>query len=70
MSELKKKTDAMRDARKKANLLKDVTKKAFSYSDIVKPFFEDIRYHSDKLEQLLDDKAWPLAKYRELLFIK
>jgi glutamine synthetase len=70
VAEIKKKTDAMTEARKKANGLKDVTKKAFSYADTIKPFFEDIRYHCDKLEQLIDDESWPLAKYRELLFIR
>lgn len=70
LGELKKKTDAMTEARKIANNLQDVTKKARSYSDVIKPCFEEIRYHSDKLEQLIDDKTWPLAKYRELLFVK
>ncbi len=70
VDEIKKKTDAMTEARKTANGLEDVTKKAFSYCDTVKPFFEEIRYHSDKLELLVDDQSWPLAKYRELLFIR
>ncbi|MEX0291342.1 MAG: glutamine synthetase III [Flavobacteriaceae bacterium] len=70
ITEIKKKTDLMTEARKQANKLQDVTKKATAYSDAVKPYFDEIRYHSDKLEQLVDDKNWPLAKYRELLFIK
>jgi len=70
LSELKNKTDAMIEARKKANKLTDSNKKANSYCNAVKPYFEDIRYHCDKLEQLIDDKIWPLTKYRELLFIK
>ncbi|MFT5951441.1 MAG: glutamine synthetase, partial [Bacteroidia bacterium] len=36
----------------------------------VKETFDDIRYHVDKLEQLVDDKIWELPKYRELLFTK
>ena len=68
--EIKKKTDAMTEARKSANNMKDLNKKAFAYCDKVKPYFEEIRYHCDKLEQLVDDSGWPLAKYRELLFIK
>ncbi|HMB64757.1 MAG TPA: glutamine synthetase III, partial [Eudoraea sp.] len=67
---VKKKADAMTEARKSANSLTDVTKKAYSYSDRVKPYFDQIRYHCDKLEQLVEDESWPLAKYRELLFIK
>ena len=66
----KKKSDAMIEARKKANLVQDVHKKAMVYCNDVKPYFDDIRYHCDKLEQLVDDQSWPLVKYRELLFIK
>ena len=36
----------------------------------VKSYFDPIRYHVDKLEQLVDDAMWPLPKFRELLFIK
>lgn len=67
---VKKKADAMTEARKSANSLTDITEKAYSYSDQVKPYFDQIRYHCDKLEQLVADESWPLAKYRELLFIK
>ena len=70
LDELKKNADAMTEARKRANALKDINKKAFAYCDNVRPYFEKIRYHCDKLEQLVDDQIWPLAKYRELLFIK
>ncbi|WP_127846561.1 glutamine synthetase III family protein [Psychroflexus aestuariivivens] len=62
--------DAMISERKSANALEDETKKAFAYCDKVKPHFEDIRYHCDKLELLVDDEIWPLTKYRELLFTK
>ena len=68
--QIKKKTDEMTEARKRANNLVDVNKKAFAYCDNVKPYFEEIRYHCDKLEQLIDNATWPLAKYRELLFIR
>ena len=60
----------MTNARKKANSVKDITKKATIYCNQVKPFFDDIRYHCDKLELLIDDELWPLAKYREMLFTK
>lgn len=70
MVALKKNTDAMTDARKKANKITDTQKKAFAYCDNVRPYFEEIRRHCDKLEQLIDDRLWPLTKYRELLFIK
>jgi len=70
ISTIKKKADAMTSARKKANKLSDNYKKAMSYAESVKPYFDEIRYHSDSLEQLVDDQVWPLVKYRELLFIK
>ena len=60
----------MTNERKKANNIKDTTKKATVYCNQVKPLFDDIRYHCDKLELLIDDELWPLAKYRELLFTK
>ncbi|MDA9875055.1 MAG: glutamine synthetase III [Flavobacteriaceae bacterium] len=60
----------MTNARKKANSVKDTTKKASIYCKQVKPLFDDIRYHCDKLELLIDDELWPLAKYREMLFTK
>jgi glutamine synthetase len=57
----------MTNERKKANSIDDTTKKAKIYCSKVKPLFDDIRYHCDKLELLIDDELWPLAKYRELL---
>lgn len=60
----------MIDARKSANNIEDIEKKADAYCFKVKPFFDEIRYHSDKLELLVDDEIWPLTKYRELLFTK
>ncbi|MFY0714567.1 glutamine synthetase III [Seonamhaeicola sp. NFXS20] len=56
--------------RKKANKLDDIEKKAAAYCNLVKPLFEDIRYHCDKLELLVDDEIWPLTKYREMLFTR
>jgi len=63
------KTNKMIDERKKANKLHG-QKAAEAYCDKVKPYFDDIRYHCDKLEMMVDDDLWPLAKYRELLFTK
>lgn len=60
----------MVEARKKANKIEDIREKAIDYDEKVKPFFQPIRYHVDKLEQLVDDSLWPLPKFRELLFIK
>jgi glutamine synthetase len=61
----------MIDARKIANNVSDTRVKAIEYSSQVKePFFDEIRYHVDKLELLVDDKEWVLSKYRELLFLR
>lgn len=62
--------NAMVDARRKANKLEDPRAMAIAYCEQVKPFFETIRYHSDKLELRIEDELWPLPKYRELLFLK
>jgi len=67
---IKSDIDEMVEARKKANKIDDVRDRAISYDETVKPFFSQIRYHVDKLEQLVDDSLWPLPKFRELLFIK
>lgn len=59
----------MVEARKIANQLSG-EKSAEAYCKTVKPFFEQIRYHCDKLETMVDDNLWPLTKYRELLFTR
>jgi glutamine synthetase len=66
----KQKTDEMVEARKKANSMTSAEKQAISYHYDVKETFDGIRYHVDKLEQIVDDQLWQLPKYRELLFIK
>lgn len=60
----------MIDERKKANNIEDIRNKSIAYDEKVKSYFDPIRYHVDKLEQLVDDAKWPLPKFRELLFIK
>ncbi len=60
----------MINARKKANSKLDFEDKATAYCTTVKPYFEEIRYHCDKLELMIDDEIWPLTKYRELLFTR
>jgi len=61
---------AMVDARKKANIIEDSRERAIVYDETVKSYFDGIRYHVDKLEQVVADNKWPLPKFRELLFIK
>ena len=60
----------MRQERKKANALEDVREKAIAYDEQVKPYFDKIRYHLNKVEQIIDDRVWPLPKLRELLFVR
>jgi len=60
----------MINERKKANVVEDIEKRAALYCNKVRSLFDDIRYHCDKLELLIDDEIWPLTKYRELLFTK
>ncbi|NML41420.1 glutamine synthetase type III [Chitinophaga sp. G-6-1-13] len=61
---------AMIEQRKVTNKLTDSRQKAIEYCEKIKPYFDIIRYHSDKLEFLVDDKRWALPKYRELLFLR
>ncbi len=70
ISQINSKITAMTEARKKANKIEESEKRAFAYCEKVKPFFEEIRYHCDKLEVLVDDELWPMAKFRELLFTR
>jgi glutamine synthetase len=69
ITEINALTLKMIDERKKANQLEGL-KSAEAYCNKVKPFFDEIRYHCDKLETMVDDNIWPLTKYRELLFTR
>ena len=60
----------MIEERKKANKIDSTEKCAEAYCNKVKPYFDEIRYHCDKLELLVDDELWPLSKYREMLMFK
>ena len=62
--------EKMIDTRRRVNKIEAEREKAIAYHDEVAPFLETIRYHVDKLEQIVDDELWPLPKYRELLFIR
>lgn len=63
--------EKMIEARKICNNMEDTRTKAVAYQSQVKDaFFDQIRYHADKLELLVDDKEWYLPKYREMLFLR
>ena len=67
---IKEKVDEMVEARKVANKIESEREKAIAYHDTIAPMLEEIRYHIDKLELVVDDQMWTLPKYRELLFIR
>jgi len=67
---IKEKVQKMVDARKVANKIESEREKAIAYHDTVAPLMDEIRYHIDKLELMVDNEMWPLPKYRELLFIR
>ena len=69
-SYIKEHVDEMVNARKVANKITDEREKAIAYHDHIAPMLEQIRYHIDKLELIVDDQMWTLPKYRELLFIR
>lgn len=70
LAQVKSLVDSMIEARKICNKIDDNAAKAKAYCDKVVPYFDEIRYHADKLEQLVDNKLWPLPKYREILSLK
>ena len=70
IQEINDNVEAMLETRKKTNEVTDIHKRALKYCHEVKPYFDKIRYHADKLELVVDDKLWPLPKYRELLFMR
>ena len=63
-------THDMIEARKVANKIEDQREKALAYHDTVAVYFDQIRKHVDRLEEIVDDQMWPLPKYRELLFLR
>ncbi len=70
INKIKEYVDAMINERKVANKIEHIEAKAEAYCFKVKPYFEQIKYHCDKLELMVDDELWPLTKTRELLFTR
>lgn len=63
--------EKMIESRKVCNNMDNTRSKAIAYQSQVKDqYFDDIRYHVDKLELLVDDLEWHLPKYREMLFLR
>ena len=59
---------AMNDARRAANMTEDIYQRALAYHEIAESF-PGLRRPIDKLEEVVDNRIWPLPKYREMLFI-
>jgi len=71
ISRVSEMVEKMTEARKACNKLGNTREKAIAYQATVKDaFFDEIRYHVDKLELLVDDNEWSLPKYREMLFLR
>ena len=70
LNKMKNSCDEMLAARKKANKIEGIEEKAIAYCDEVKVHFDEIRYHADKLENLVEDKTWPFPKFSEMLFTR
>lgn len=48
----------------------DILEQATYMRDKILTLLERLRCYGDNLERLVDDKLWPLPKYREMLFIR
>lgn len=70
VSYIKAKVNEMIETRKVANKIENEREKAYEYSTKIFCYLDDIRYHVDKLELIVDNQYWPLPKYRELLFTR
>jgi glutamine synthetase len=60
----------LRAAQARAHEEKNLMAEARLFCYEVKPQMERIREAADELEGIVDDRYWPLVKYRELLFIR
>ncbi len=68
VEEIGVKAEAMKEARKTANAIADEYECALAYHEIAESLYA-LRKPIDKLEEVVDNKMWPLPKYRELFFI-
>jgi len=70
ISAIKAKRKEMIEARANSNVIENVVDRSKAYDKNVRPYLDEIRYHIDKLELIVDNEKWPLPKYRELLFVR
>jgi len=69
VKEIRENSYLMTEARKKFNNEEDIPQRAVGYAQEVRPYIKRIRYCIDKLELIVEDRLWPLPKYRELMSI-
>ena len=55
-------------ADQKVGIEMESKERAFFYKDVIKPDMEALRSPIDKLEMEVDEKAWPLPTYGDMLF--
>ena len=68
IEEIRLRVEDMHVARKAANANEDPYERAMAYRDIAESL-NTLRRPIDRLEEIVDNRLWPLPKYRELLFI-
>lgn len=70
ISAVRAQTDELTKLCEDLEKMPDGREKAVICHDRVLPYLDTIREHIDSLEMIVDDRMWPLPKYRELLFIR
>lgn len=60
--------EELKNACDKADSIDGTYEKALAYQEIAN-FLGHVRQPVDNLEEVVDNKLWPLPKYRELMFI-
>ena len=68
VEEVRVRAAALKRACAAADALEGAFERAVAYHDVAESF-KALRTPIDRLEELVDNKMWPLPKYRELLFI-
>ena len=64
---IKRLATEMTETRKRLNQIENIPERAAKYEIEVREKMFAIREHIDNLEMVVDDRLWPLPKYRELL---
>ena len=68
IEDIKAQSDRLKGKANEAEALADEYEKASAYQKVAKAC-DELRKPLDRLEELVDNRLWPLPKYRELLFI-